>query len=166
VSTPVALACLSDPSAITLLQPLYEQLHAHQTAVAPQLWTLPARSAPESWRRRKARYEAWLKDEGGFVILSWLDSRPVGYALATVGLGFQGWSSAERVGDIRDLIVDGGWRNQGIGSALIDATADQFAILGVSDYRVSVIEANAAARAFYARRGLTPVSRVLLGRTA
>lgn len=51
------------------LKPLWESLHRHHAAVAPELRVLGAvRPDAESWAVRRALYEAWLGEPDAFVL--------------------------------------------------------------------------------------------------
>lgn len=149
---------------LTDLEPLYRELHEHHVTVAPRLAGLAPRSAQESWIRRCDRYAEWLARPDAFVLIAQRGGLPVGYALTSTASGYQSWASEERVGEVHDLVVAIGERGRGIGTALIDAAERQLATLGIREYRVMLVEANEDARSFYESRGMTQVSRVMLGR--
>lgn len=113
---------------------------------------------------RRRKYETALADPDAFVLIAEAAERPVGYALVSLGEGPSGWDYGERVADIETLSVLPEARGEGIGSKLMDAVERELARLGVRAFRVLVIAANADALRFYERRGLTPISQVLLGR--
>ncbi|HEX4345450.1 MAG TPA: GNAT family N-acetyltransferase [Solirubrobacteraceae bacterium] len=146
------------------LEPLYHELHDHHVAVAPRLAGLAPRTAQESWERRLERYADWLARPHAFVLVAQQHGRPVGYAVASTTGGYQSWASEERVGEVHDLVVAGGKRGTGIGTALMEAVERRLRTLGIREYRVMLIEANDAAHRFYVKRGMTQVSRVMLGR--
>ncbi len=89
----------------------------------------------------------------------------VGYALVSMGESPAGWEYGERLADVETLSVLPAMRGQGIGTLLMDALEDELVRLGIAEFRVLVIAANADALRFYEHRGLTPISQVLLGRT-
>jgi GNAT superfamily N-acetyltransferase len=145
------------------LESLYRELHLHQVGVAPRLAGLAPRTAGEAWSRRRARYDEWLARPGAFVQIAQLEGRPVGYALASTTAGYQSWASAERVGEIHDIVVARGERSHGIGTALLDAVERGLARRGVREYRLMLIAANDLALRFYESRGMTRISHVMLG---
>jgi ribosomal protein S18 acetylase RimI-like enzyme len=149
---------------ISQLEPLYSVLHEHHVSVAPTLAGMPARSAAESWRRRCALYESWLAVPGSFVLMAERDRAAVGYAVVSISDAFQSWASGDRVGDVYELAVVAAERGRGIGSALMDAVEAELVAAGIGEVRLRVIAANRDALRFYERRGLTPISHVLLGR--
>lgn len=78
--------------------------------------------------------------------------------------GPSGWDYGERVADVETLCVAAAVRRQGIGGQLMDAVERELLQLGIRAFRVLVIAANEDALQFYGRRGLVPVSQVLVGR--
>lgn len=161
----VRIACCGRER-IDELEPLYRALHAHHVRVAPDLAGMAARPADEAWRARRERYERWLAEPGAFVAIAAREQEAVGYALVSLGEGFQGWASGERIADVLDLAVLPELRGQGVGTALLDAVEARLRQNGIERYRLLVLAANADAARFYARRGLDVVSHVMLGRVA
>ncbi|MDQ4048324.1 MAG: GNAT family N-acetyltransferase [Actinomycetota bacterium] len=90
----------------------------------------------------------------------------VGYALVSLAEGPSGWDYGERVADVETLAVAPEARGQGVGTQLMDAVERELLERGVRAFRVLVIARNDDARRFYERRGMVPVSHVLLGRVA
>lgn len=146
------------------LEPLYRELHDHHVTVLPRLAGLAARTATESWTRRRARYEAWLSGPDAFVLVAEQRESPIGFVVVTMAPGYQAWASQDRVGEVRDLVVAATSRAQGVGTALMDAVESHLVRLGIREYRVTAISANENALRFYASRGMTPVAQTLLGR--
>jgi GNAT superfamily N-acetyltransferase len=67
-------------------------------------------------------------------------------------------------GYVDDLFVEPAFRRRGVGHALLSALLDECTMRGCKSAQVEVGEANAAARALYAKRGLSAATdeRVLL----
>lgn len=149
---------------IDSLAHLYRQLDDHQAAVAPVLGHVPRRTAAESWERRRTAYADWLGVPGAFVLLAERGEHAVGYALVTFASAYHGWRSGEQVAELKDIAVESELRGQGIGSRLMDSVDRELAAMGISEYRLSVVAGNEAAMRLYRRRGMDPVSTVLLGR--
>jgi GNAT superfamily N-acetyltransferase len=149
---------------IDRLAPLYRALHLHQVAVAPALGSMPARTADNAWRRRREAYRRWLASPGAFVLVAERDGRAIGHAVVSFGGGYDGWGPGERIADLHDLAVLPDERGAGVGTALMDTLDKQLTAAGVEHLRLRVVAANDAALRFYERRGLTPVTQVLLGR--
>jgi GNAT superfamily N-acetyltransferase len=78
--------------------------------------------------------------------------------------GPSGWDFGERVADVETLAVAPEARREGVGTQLMNAVERELLQLGVRALRVLVIARNHDARRFYERRGLLPISHVLLGR--
>lgn len=152
------------PERIGDLEPLWAALQKHHVSVAPTLAGLPARSVQDSWRRRRAKYEAWLLEPDAFVLLAERFGQEVGYALVTVGEPYQGWGSAERVAQLETLAVLESERGQGLGTQLLDAVERELSRAGIHELRLAVVPPNSDALRFYARRGLEPVTVTLFGR--
>jgi hypothetical protein len=99
------------------LEPLYRALHMHHTTVAPRLGGIAAREVAASWQRRRSKYEAWMAAPSAFVLLAERGETLVGFALVTVGDGYDAWASHDRVADVRDLVVvppEGIWRGHDV----------------------------------------------------
>ena len=138
-------------------------LQREHAALAARLPGLTARSPRESWDRRRAAYEASLAEPDAFLLLAERRGEPVGYALVRVVTGFHSFGPHERLGSVETLSVLGEERGRGVGTALMDAVERELAKLGVRSLKLAVIEGNQRALRFYARRGLSAVSHVLLG---
>lgn len=146
------------------LEPLWKALHEHHAAVAPELAGLKARSSDESWVRRRAAYNAWLKEPGAFGMIAERGGEAVGYAIVRLRRAITGWSSGERVAVLESLSVLPKKRGEGVGAALLDAVERELACRGVEELLVGVIRQNERAIRFYERRGLTPYLVYFLGR--
>src|SRR4051812_36532295 len=96
------------------LEPLFSALNDHQLGVAPMLADLPPRPAGDAWERRRAKYESWLSKPGAFLLLAEEGARAVGYAVVSIGEGYDGWLSPERVADLHDFAVLPEMRGRGI----------------------------------------------------
>jgi ribosomal protein S18 acetylase RimI-like enzyme len=146
--------------------PLFAALHEHHAALVPELVGLPARSADAAWRLRRERYVRWLAEPGAFVLVAERDGRAVGYALVVVVDGYDGWASGAQLGEVRDLAVLPELRGRGVGGALMDAVERELANAGIRECRLMVLAGNEDAERFYRRRGMAPVTQVLVGRIA
>lgn len=142
---------------------LYAVLHDHHVMVAPVVAGLSPRTQRESWQRRRERYQEWLARPDAFLLLAQASGRVVGYAVVSPGIGMQSWASGERVGELHDFAVLPEYRRLGVGSRLLRALRDELAALGIAELRLTVMAANADARRFYERHGLTVASHVMLG---
>ena len=146
------------------LRSLWCSLQEHHVGVAPTLGGLPARSPEESWKWRRRKYAAALKEPDAFVMIAERAGASVGYALVSLAEGPSGWDYGERTADVETLSVAPAVRGQGVGTRLMDAVEQELRRIGIRAFRVLVIAANADARRFYEGRGLIPISQVLLGR--
>lgn len=59
---------LLDPTEIGVVEPLWNALREHHTALAPTLDS--PRPRDESWARRRAQYENWLAEPGSFILVA------------------------------------------------------------------------------------------------
>lgn len=148
------------------LEALYLQLHDHHVSIAPRIAGLGARAALDSWSRRRARYEEWLTTPGSFILLAERATVPIGYALVSMATGYGAWASGDLIGEVHDLVVDSAARGERVGSALMHGVAGQLAVQGIRELRLTVLAANDEAIRFYEAKGMTCVTRTLLGRVA
>jgi GNAT superfamily N-acetyltransferase len=140
------------PELIGELEPLWLALVDHHAEVTPELG--PVHPPEQSWALRRRDYEQWLAEEDAFVCVARDgDGRAVGYALVTVNAGSPTWQEPARFGYLETLSVLPGLRGQGVGQALLAAVDERLDALGVGDLQLSVMAANAPARAFYAHLG-------------
>lgn len=149
---------------IPRLEPLYLTLQEHQGSIAPELGGMPARSVEDAWALRAEEYRGWLAEPGAFVLLAERNEEIIGYALVSLGSGYQGWISAERIGDVVDVVVAPEERGNGIGGELLDAVERHLVDTGTEYLRLRVLAANVDALRLYERRGMKVVSEILLRR--
>ncbi len=145
------------------LERLWVALQRHHAGLVEALPELTARSLQESWDRRRAAYEAWLAEPDAFVLIAELGGVPVGYALVRIVDGFHSFGPDERLASVETLSVLPEARGRRVGSALMDAVERELAEVGVGRLKLAVVEGNEEASRFYAGRGLSTVSRVLVG---
>jgi ribosomal protein S18 acetylase RimI-like enzyme len=136
---------------LDLIEPLWNALREHHSSVTPELGR--PRPRLESWLRRRSQYEAWLADEGAFVLLAERDGQGVGYAMVHVRTGSPTWPLSERAGEIETLSVLPDERGQGTGSALLEIVRRELAAQGVSELSLHVMHTNSDALRFYERHG-------------
>jgi ribosomal protein S18 acetylase RimI-like enzyme len=146
------------------LKPLFGALNEHQVGVAPTLADLEPRSADQAWQRRRAKYETWLSKPAAFLLIAEQDDEAVGYAVVSIGEGYDGWHSSDGIGDLHDFVVLPEMRGRGIGTILMDAVEDELRAAGVEHCRLRVIGRNVDAVRFYEQRGMEVVSHIMLGR--
>jgi ribosomal protein S18 acetylase RimI-like enzyme len=151
---------------IDALEELWVSLSRHHAAVAPELAEVfgRPRSERDSWAVRRALYEEWLAEPGGFVLIAESDSLPVGYAVITTRGPEESWATGDRVAELQTLAVLPDHRGEGIGTKLVQGMHEELARLGVGHFTVSVIASNADAVRFYERLGLTPFLTTYAGR--
>jgi ribosomal protein S18 acetylase RimI-like enzyme len=143
-----------DVAEIGLIEPLWNALREHHTALAPTLDS--PRPAKESWVRRRAQYETWLAEPGSFILLAEQAGAPVGYAMVHLRSASPTWSSSERAGEIETLSVLPEMRGQGVGTALLDAVRERLKPLGLGELSLHVLAGNDDATRFYERHGFKP----------
>jgi len=131
------------------LQTLWESLHRHHTATAPQLQTIGRERLPsESWRVRREHYRRLLAEPDAFVLVAELGGLPVGYALVHVRGSEETWDTGP-VAELETLAVLEGYRGQAIGRRLVEAVFDRLRAIGVAQWSVAVIASNTDAIRFY-----------------
>ena len=155
--TPVAAPIEAVPLAeVGTLEPLWHALHAHHQAVAPALGPFMPREA--SWEARRPLLEEAARE--GLLLRAGLADRPLGMACVTVArddpMWGDTWVTGRDVAETKLLVVDGGSRAAGLGSALLDAVDGRLAAAGVNDQVIGAIAPNDAAIRLYERRGFRP----------
>jgi ribosomal protein S18 acetylase RimI-like enzyme len=135
------------------LQPLWESLHEHHAAVAPELAERgPVRSADESWLVRRALYREWLAEPDALVLVAEASSGPMGYALVHMRGPEETWATGDRIAELETLAVLPALRGRGTGMALTEAVHRELRRIGTEHMAVSA--SNEAALRFYERLGL------------
>jgi ribosomal protein S18 acetylase RimI-like enzyme len=137
--------------ALDLVEPLWNALREHHVAIDPGLG--PPRSRRESWKRRRAQYEAWLSEPDSFVLLAERERHAVGYAMTHLRAGSPTWPLSERAGELETLSVLPAERGRGVGSALLGAVREQLHALGVTELSLHVLPANGDTLRFYEHQG-------------
>ncbi|MGH2975447.1 MAG: GNAT family N-acetyltransferase [Solirubrobacterales bacterium] len=139
---------------LDLVEPLWNALQAHHTAISPDLGeATPHRDAADAWRIRRAKYERWLRDPDAFFVVAETAGEPVGYAFVTIGPGYASWQTGERLAELETLSVLPQHRASGIGSALIKEVWKRLATLGVEDMAITTTTTNVDSHRFYEREG-------------
>jgi ribosomal protein S18 acetylase RimI-like enzyme len=143
---------------IESLRPLYIELHLHQARGHPRVFGCPARSPDDAWQRRSAHYQNWLAQPDAAILAAFRAETLVGYALTTTAPGYDGWDTQDRVGEIKDLVIQVSERRSGLGSALMDRAKRHFRDRGIAGLRLNVMEGNNDALGLYKRLGMTPTA--------
>jgi ribosomal protein S18 acetylase RimI-like enzyme len=148
------------------LEPLWLALHEHHLQISPRLAGMTARSAHESWARRRANYIRWINNPETFVLVAEANHELVGYAFVTVSFGYSSWNSGERQAQLETLSVGPSFRGQGIGDRLLAAVREWLATRGIESIALSATWANEQAHRFYERHGFQPAEIAFVGATA
>jgi ribosomal protein S18 acetylase RimI-like enzyme len=131
------------------LEPLWHALYEHHAEIGDSV--APMRDFAESWRRRRAQYEAWLESDDAVLLVAERDRRAIGYAMVTIGDGPATWDLGDRTLVIETLAVLPEERGAGVGHALLEE-AERVAREGGADtMAVGLVHTNDAARSFYER---------------
>jgi ribosomal protein S18 acetylase RimI-like enzyme len=123
------------------------------------------RFADVTWPEREGHddFEQLLANPFGLVLVARAGSTVVGHAV-----GYLSQSSPTRVpvrfGVLRSMFVDVGFRDEGVGSQLVEAFISWASVQGCAEAQVDSYIANEGAQRFYARHGFeaVSVSRALL----
>ncbi len=150
---------------IPRLEPLWLAMMAHHVECAPAASTVRAfREPPETWRRRRSRYEQWIQHPDARLLIAENDAGDaIGYAFLTVGGDQATLVTGPRVGTLESLSVAPAARGAGVGSSLIEAAFDHFRSLGVTEMMLDVLDGNDAAQRLYERHGFRPYYLGMLG---
>jgi GNAT superfamily N-acetyltransferase len=136
------------------VEPLWNALQAHHTAISPSLGKgTPGREPADAWRVRRGKYERWLQDPNTFFVLAEIIGEPVGYAFVTIGPGYASWQTGQRLAELETLSVLPEHRSDGIGSALLSAVWGRLCELGVEDMAITTTTTNVNSHRFYEREG-------------
>jgi GNAT superfamily N-acetyltransferase len=147
------------------VEPLWDALQAHHTAISPDLGkSTPSREPADAWRIRRSKYERWLRDPDTFLVLAEAAGEPVGYAFVTVGPGYASWRTGQRLAELETLSVLPEHRGNGVGSALLDAVWSRLAELGVEDMAITTTTTNVDSHRFYEREGFQQRFAVYYGK--
>lgn len=141
------------------LEPLWVAVHHRHADSMPEL--APYVDDATTWRHRSALYAELLAKPDTILLLAEAGGAPVGYGLAHV-LELEEtwipdtWVTGPRIGEIESLSVLPAYRDQGLGTRLIDALEAELATRGIADVMLGVLPGNDAAIRMYERRGYRP----------
>lgn len=135
------------------LEPLWRALYEHHAEVGRGV--APVRSLADSWRHRRAEYEAWLGAGESVLLLAERDGRAIGYAMVKPGPGAATWDLGERGLEIETLAVLAEERGAGAGHALMEAAVEVARESGAEFISVGLVHTNEGAYRFYEREGFT-----------
>ena len=124
----------------------------------------PFRDPPDSWERRRHRYEEWLREPDARLFLAEREGEAVGYAVVRVRGAEASLQTGERVGELESLAVLPDARTAGVGTRLMERVYAYLRELGVKELALAVMEGNTDALRFYERHGLRPYVLLMLGR--
>jgi ribosomal protein S18 acetylase RimI-like enzyme len=138
------------------LEPLWNALQEHHAKLTPNLGGhAPKRELADSWRRRRVKYERWLEDPETFFVVAESGVRPIGYAFVTVGPGYAGWQTGDRLAELETLSVLPKHRGGGVGTMLLETVWGRLAEMDVEDLVITTAKVNVDSHRFYERHGFT-----------
>jgi len=163
----VALRYADEVHQLHALEPLWNALQEHHSVLTPNLGGGAAkRELADSWQRRRAKYERWLQDPEAFFIVAEDHGHPIGYAFVTVGPGYAGWNTGDRLAELETLSVLPEHRGGGVGAALLESARERLAEMGVEDLVITALKTNVDSHRFYERHGFTQGFVIYYGSTA
>jgi GNAT superfamily N-acetyltransferase len=150
---------------IDALEPLWNALQAHHTAISPDLGKrTPSRDPIDAWRVRSSKYQQWLQHPDTFFVLAEIAGEPVGYAFVTIGPGYASWQTGPLLAELETLSVLPEHRSGGIGSALLNAVWSHLTKQGVEDMAITTTTTNVDSHRFYEREGFQQRFAVYFGK--
>ncbi|MGD9734020.1 MAG: GNAT family N-acetyltransferase [Solirubrobacterales bacterium] len=152
------------PERLDEVGPLLQAMHEHD-AEAAEGEILPLRAAADSWQRRRAEFERWLRAGDAWLLIAEHESSPVGFAFFRLREGDRSFETDERIGELEALSVEPELRRWGIGSLLMEEVERRLAEIGVGVIGLAVVAGNDDALRFYRRWGMVPSQVRCLGRT-
>jgi ribosomal protein S18 acetylase RimI-like enzyme len=111
-----------------------------------------------TWAHRATLYRELLNKTGTILLLAEVAGRRVGYGLAHIHKSgdtwvADTWITGPTIGEIESVSVLPDYRNQGIGTRLLDRLEQELADAGATDLILGTLPGNAAAIRTYERRG-------------
>ena len=149
---------------VDAFEPLWKAMQEHHRSVDPHVPGIPPRTADESWRIRRPRYESWLAGPGAFALLAVENDAPVGYAVVSFHDRDDTHATGERLAELHSLAVLPGSRGEGIGLRLLRRVYAEVRAQGVEEMMIGVIATNERVRRWYEREGFVPWVVLTLGR--
>jgi len=141
-------------------------MHEYHAEVAERArGVVPFRSHEDSWRRRRAEFEDWIREGTAWLLIAERDGSPVGFALLRLREGDWGFDTGERMGELEALSVEPELRRWGIGSLLMEEVERRLAEFGIGFIGLAVVAGNEDALRFYERWGMVPSHVRCLGKT-
>jgi len=162
--TTTSLRYSSDAADLDLLEPAWNALQAHHSAVDPSLGgETPPRALADAWERRRAKYEGWLADPETFFVVAERADAVAGYAFLTVAPGFAAWETGP-IANLETLSIVSEHRRSGLGTRLLDAAWSRLAERGVREMAITAAAGNVDAHRFYERHGFKQAFVVYYGK--
>ena len=143
--------------------PMWRALYDHHVAITPRVAeVISVRTSDESWASRRASYERWLSEPGGFGLLAEVGGTPVGYAVARLAQDEGASWDLGVHGELETLSVLPGHRGGRIGTALMAEVRRRLTAAGARTMTIHVISTNTDALRLYEREGAVPFYNVLV----
>ena len=141
-------------------------MHGHDAEVAGEVRKVaPFRRAEDSWRRRQAEFERWMRTGDAWLLIAEREGEPVGFAFFRICDSDSSFETNERMGELEALSVEPELRRWGIGSLLMEEVERRLSAAGVGFIGLALIAGNEDALRFYERWGMAPSHVRCLGRT-
>lgn len=154
---------ITAPEALDALRELYAELHAEHLNVAT--FDRLVRDVDVSWRRRSALYRAALEGGGGAYFVAADDrERRLGYAFTVTTAQPDDTFDTTGTIEVVTLVVAADHRGRGVGRNLLQAAQTEAERSGIDTIKLSVLQGNGNALAFYTALGYEPAETVLYRR--
>lgn len=133
------------------LELLWKALHQHHEEVAPHFGITLEHD--ESWKRRKANYQKWLRQQGTRLFIAKDKDKSVGYALVRIIGGSETWKSGDQIAEIETFSILPEYRGMGLGSRMMVEVYTFLREEGIKEIGVTVVDTNTDAIRFYQQHG-------------
>ena len=148
------------------IEHLTRALHEHHRTVDPGIPGIPPRDADAWWAIRRGRYETWLAEPDGFLLLTEEEDaeRPIGYALVSFHNRDDSHTTGDRFAELQSLVVEPSRRGGGLGTELLHEVYRQVRRRGAGEMVIGVLATNEPAKRLYEREGFRPWVILTMGR--
>lgn len=148
---------------ISRVKPLWKQMVSDYASISGGIWRVLEPS--EAWQRRLQEYLSWINEATGVIYIATKQEpgengepqeKVVGYASLRFVTSGSTFDTGETHGELESLVVMPGYREEGIGYALLMACRKELERREITHWSMSTLAQNKGAIALARKAGFAP----------